>query len=166
MTKNDAQTSASQNSALEGERSLSGSLIGGAFGFIGIAIFASASYAEKVVPTALWWGNFAAMLSVIMFVSSIFFGGRGWTRDNRKGFRNSFNLQAVAGLFGLVFLALGAAIFAFNPKQETSKPDPLQMERRLKFLETQQIQLQAQLNRMLQTKCGMIPPKPKSLGTN
>lgn len=103
-------------SASESDRALAGALIGGAFGFIGLAIFSSASYAEKVDPASLWWGNFAAMSSVFFLVVSVVFGGWGWTRRSRSGFSNQFNLQALSGLVGIVLLSLSAGFFAFNPK--------------------------------------------------
>ena len=119
----------------DAERSLSGALIGGAFGFIGIAIFASASYADKVNSGSLWWGNVAATISVLMFVASIVFGGRGWNRSNAAGFTNLFNLQAVAGLFGIIALGMSAALFAFNPKTNEIESRIQVMNSRINALE-------------------------------
>lgn len=102
--------------ASSGDRSLSGALIGGAFGFIGIAVFASASYADKVSSEWLLRGNIACTIAVALFLASIFFGGRGWTRKSEAGGFHPFNLQALTGLLGIFALGAGAAMFAFNPK--------------------------------------------------
>jgi hypothetical protein len=117
------------------EQSLSGALIGGAFGFIGLAIFASASYADKVDPPWLKWGNFGATIAVILLIVSVFFGGRGSTGKVSAGKLNPFNIQAITGLVGIALLAISAAVFAFNPKQEQAKPDPIQVNIRLNRLE-------------------------------
>ncbi|QEE44548.1 hypothetical protein FVA81_07985 [Rhizobium sp. WL3] len=126
------------DSASESDRALAGALIGGAFGFIGLAIFSSASYAEKVDPTSLWWGNIAAMIAVFFLVASIIFGGLGWTRQSRSGFSNQFNLQALFGLVGIVLLSFSAGIFAFNPKPSGPSDE---MEVVMKQMGTLQAQL-------------------------
>lgn len=52
-------------------------------------------------------------LSVIALISSIIFGGRGIIRGPKySGFKGRFNLQALSGLAGLIFL-FGAYGLAF-----------------------------------------------------
>lgn len=127
---------ASDGVSIETHRALSSALIGGAFGFTGIAIFASASYADKVEPSALGWGNILSMISVVMLMASIIFGGRGWTRKDGDALRNTFSLQALSGLLGVLLLCVAAGIFAFNPKIDRQN-DLRRIEIRLDRLENQ-----------------------------
>ena len=136
-------------SASASDRALSSALIGGSFGFIGIAIFASASYADKVGSNALWWGNLLATFSVLLLIASVVFGGRGWTRKSGAGAFHPFNMQAVTGLIGIVLLCIAAAIFAFNPKQETPKVDPTKGDERLRHLEVEQARQRLQIDLLL-----------------
>jgi hypothetical protein len=128
---------AKKRTASESDRALAGSLMGGAFGFIGLAMFSSASYAEKVEPNSLWWGNFAAMSSIALLAVSVMFGGWGWTRRSRPGFFNQFNLQAISGLAGMVCLVVSAVIFAFNPTSVASVEDVLSLELEINVLKGQ-----------------------------
>lgn len=121
--------------SIETHRALSTALIGGAFGFTGIAIFASASYADKVEPTALFWGNILSMISVAILMASIFFGGRGWTLKDGNDLRNTFSLQALLGAFGVAFLCVAAGIFAFSPRID-QQTDLRKLEMRLDQIET------------------------------
>lgn len=150
----------------ESERSLSSALIGGAFGFIGIAIFSSASYADKVSPNSLWWGNLLVTSSVLLLVASVICAGRGWTRKNSPGFFNPFNLQAWCGLLGILVLGGGAAIFAFNPKIDTRQVEMLELLSRIQVLEkavsTQQASIDALSAKLVErdagTPTGTAPP--------
>jgi hypothetical protein len=100
-------------------------------------MFSSASYAEKVEPNSLWWGNFAAMSSVGLFAVSVIFGGWGWTRRSRLGFFNQFNLQAISGFAGMVSLVVSAGIFAFNPTSVAPVKDVLSLEMEINVLRGQ-----------------------------
>jgi len=134
--------------ATESERALSSALMGGAFGFIGIAIFASASYADKVEPSWLWYGNLFATGAVILLVASIFFGGRGWTQKNKGGTAHPFNLQALSGLLGIILLGAAASVFAFNPKLEAPKADQQGLSDRIVALEAAQKSLSEALKQL------------------
>jgi hypothetical protein len=121
--------------ASEADRSLSSALIGGAFGFVGIAIFASASYADKVSSAALWWGNIFSTSSVLLLVVSIYFGGKGWTAKSKFGQNSSFNKQAILGIIGIAALAISSAIFAFNPKNDETNEKIEMLSQRISTLE-------------------------------
>lgn len=105
------------------ETSTAQALIGGAFGFMGIALFASASYADKVTDFALWWGNISASAAVGFFLGSIILGGIGLNFNITPGPKNAFNWQAIFGVFGVACLLVAAWLFAFSPKPESPKLD-------------------------------------------
>lgn len=132
--------------ATESDRNLSSALIGGAFGFIGIAIFASASYADKVDAVALWWGNVAATVSVGFLLASIISGGWGWTKRCLPGPLNPFSLQALFGLIGVVLLGVSAGYFAFNPKEDVSASGNDNFSKRIEAIELEQARQGERLN--------------------
>jgi hypothetical protein len=128
---------AGKSEAQESDRALSGALIGGAFGLVSLAIFASASYADKVAASALWWGNVFATGAVLCLMASIIFGGIGWTAKVKVGAGNPFDRQAKLGMIGTVLLCTAAAVFAFNPKPDKKDPEFERLTQRVDRLEKQ-----------------------------
>lgn len=148
----------------ESERALSGALMGGAFGFAGLAIFASATYADKVDPYWLRWGNLASIGSMVALIISLWAGGRAWGDEISTKYFNPQHLQALAGLIGVVLLTVAGGLFAFHLKEEKIETNPLGIHDRLVKIEGElksQSEAMARLERELKTiRSAPIQPKP------
>ena len=102
--------------ASEASRSLSGILIGAALSLIAGSLFVAGSFLDKSNLSGMMWGSIWVGIAIAFFLASIIAGGRGMTRDVRTGIKGHFNVQATCGLFGIIFLAIAAAVFVFSPK--------------------------------------------------
>lgn len=103
-----------QTKQRDSDRQLSGALMAGAFALMCV-VFASAPAA---FPNLTAWGRgmgaMIAFVAIASYGTSVFFGGRGWTASTPGGPGRYFNLQALAGICGIVFHALMLAVVAIT----------------------------------------------------
>jgi hypothetical protein len=106
------------------EKSLSMTFIGVASGLIAGAVFAAASYFEKVTLGGLIFGFVLGAIAIACFTASMIFGGKGVVAPLIvKGANNPFNRQVLAGLAGIVLLVSAAGVFTFNGKPASPVPE-------------------------------------------
>lgn len=141
------------------ERAIAGTLIAGAFGLIGLALFAWASALDKVQEWALKLGFWLTVGAALFLLASIIFGGKGMAGSVKPGFRNPFNLQAWSGLIGFLFLLAAGGVFALNLKDPKPALQPEALEARIHRLEENLAKQNERLDREIEQRpCAIAMP--------
>lgn len=78
---------------------------------------------------------FAAVGAIAGYLVSVVFGGRGWIHSARGGAAHPFNIQAWAGLIGVVLHGVALWVIATHPADDAARERLLTLERRTAALE-------------------------------
>ncbi|WP_143276008.1 hypothetical protein [Brevundimonas diminuta] len=78
---------------------------------------------------------FAAAGAIAGYLVSVVFGGRGWIYTARGGAVHPFNIQACAGLIGVVLHGVALWVIATHPADDAARQRLLTLERRTATLE-------------------------------
>lgn len=105
-----------------------------------LGAFTTYALKERVVPSFFM---ILAIVAFLLFIVSIYFGGKGISKSNRDGFEGNwsiekrksyFNKQAIFCFLGL-FLFVGLLFLSGPSRESTIKMELAEIETRLRFLE-------------------------------
>lgn len=121
--------------SLSPERQLSGALMAGAFALMCVVLASLPQAFPAVTAVGRIGLTYAATGAIVGYLVSVVFGGRGWIYTARGGATHPFNIQALAGLTGVVMHGVALWVIATYPADDAAHQRLLTLERRAAALE-------------------------------